>query len=220
MTLKLIRTHFKLIVFSTLVIFCVTISGIIFQGVWRKDPGVTSFDLEILNKVIENRTEFFNNLFIFITNFGDFLYVLLIFLLISAFLLYKRKYLYTSALTLILLGDAFFIFTLKAIVQRARPDVLSAVIKETGFSFPSGHTFISTCFYGLLTYFVFKNVQNLYLKILSIAVGVLIIFLISFSRIYLGVHWFSDVTASFLFSAAFLILMIYFLENRTTKKKT
>ena len=77
-----------------------------------------------------------------------------------------------------------------------------------GYSFPSGHSMASMAFYGLIIYFVIRFVKNRALKIfLSIMLSLLII-LIGMSRIYLGVHYPSDVFAGFVFTVAYLIFYI------------
>ena len=96
---------------------------------------------------------------------------------------------------------------MKFILQRPRPTEYR-IIEETGYSFPSGHSMVSMAFYGLLIYLIYKHIENKYLKWLLISILSLLIILIGFSRIYLGVHYVSDVIAGFLFSIAYLILFI------------
>ena len=94
---------------------------------------------------------------------------------------------------------------LKSILQRPRPTEFK-IINETGYSFPSGHSMISMAFYGFLIYLIYKNVKNKYLKWTSIILLSILIMMIGFSRMYLGVHYVSDVLAGFLFSIAYLIV--------------
>lgn len=96
---------------------------------------------------------------------------------------------------------------LKHIVQRSRPTE-HRIIDESGYSFPSGHSMVSAAFYGFLIYLIYKNVKNKYLKWGLIALLSLLIFLIGTSRIYLGVHYTSDVLAGFLVAISYLIIFI------------
>ncbi|MBQ2836269.1 MAG: phosphatase PAP2 family protein [Clostridia bacterium] len=96
---------------------------------------------------------------------------------------------------------------LKHIVQRPRPTE-HRIIDESGYSFPSGHSMVSAAFYGLLIYLIYKNVKNKYLKWGLITILSLLIFLIGTSRIYLGVHYTSDVLAGFLVAISYLIVFI------------
>ena len=96
---------------------------------------------------------------------------------------------------------------LKRIIARPRP-IEHRLIDETGYSFPSGHSMVSAAFYGFLIYLIYKNVKNKYLKWGLIAILSLLIFLIGTSRIYLGVHYTSDVLAGFLVAISYLIIFI------------
>ena len=94
--------------------------------------------------------------------------------------------------------------TLKSLLQRPRPTGFR-IINETGYSFPSGHSMISMAFYGFLIYLIYKNVKNKCLKFTLIIILFILIISIGLSRIYLGVHYTSDVFAGFLLSIAYLI---------------
>ena len=94
---------------------------------------------------------------------------------------------------------------LKFIIQRPRPTEFR-ILDERGYSFPSGHSMISATFYGFLIYLIYKNVKNKYLKYSLITMLVILILLIGTSRIYLGVHYTSDVLAGFLIAISYLII--------------
>ena len=96
---------------------------------------------------------------------------------------------------------------LKHIVQRPRP-IEFRIIDESGYSFPSGHSMVSTAFYGFLIYLIYKNVKNKYLRNSLMIILSILIILIGTSRIYLGVHYTSDVIAGFLISISYLIIFI------------
>lgn len=101
-----------------------------------------------------------------------------------------------------LLNDAF-----KDIFHRQRPHILR-LVSASGFSFPSGHSMTSMSFYGLLIYIAWNNIDN---KIIKYGVSVLLAFLILFigiSRIYLGVHYASDVLAGFSAGLVWLSVVI------------
>lgn len=96
---------------------------------------------------------------------------------------------------------------LKYIIQRPRPTEFR-LIDESGYSFPSGHSMISAAFYGFFIYLIYKNVKNKYLKWGLVTLLSLLIILIGISRIYLGVHYTSDVLAGFLISISYLIIFV------------
>ena len=94
---------------------------------------------------------------------------------------------------------------LKYTIQRPRPTEYR-IIDESGYSFPSGHSMVSAAVYGFFIYLICKNIKNKYLKFGLIVLLGLLIILIGISRIYLGVHYTSDVLAGFLISISYLII--------------
>lgn len=104
-------------------------------------------------------------------------------------------------------------YILKVIIRRPRP-VVNQLISEIGFSYPSGHSMVGTAFYGLLLYLVYKYVNNKYLKYsLMVLLSIIIIF-VPLSRVYLGVHYTSDVLVGFLISIVYLIFLIDYLKDK------
>ena len=117
----------------------------------------------------------------------------------------------------LLIGTNLVIITilnqiLKSLLQRPRPTGFR-IINETGYSFPSGHSMISMAFYGFLIYLIYKNVKNKYLKFTLIIILFILIISIGLSRIYLGVHYTSDVLAGFLLSIAYLIFYCHVVDK-------
>jgi len=94
---------------------------------------------------------------------------------------------------------------LKNIVQRPRPTEFR-MIQETGYSFPSGHSMVSMAFYGYLIYLIYHEIKNKKLKWTLIVLLSILIVTIGTSRIYLGVHYTSDVLAGFAISVSYLVV--------------
>ena len=101
---------------------------------------------------------------------------------------------------------------LKNIIQRPRPTEFR-IINENGYSFPSGHSMASAAFYGFLIYLIYKKVKNKYLKWTLISLLSILIILIGASRVYLGVHYTSDVIAGILISTSYLIMFISIIKK-------
>ena len=140
----------------------------------------------------------------FITNFGGAIFLTI--LTIILFILIKNKKIGISifANLVIIAGLNQLI---KHILQRPRPTEFR-IIQETGYSFPSGHSMVSMAFYGYLIYLIYKYVKNKYIKWISIVLFSILICSIGVSRIYLGVHYTSDVLGGFCISISYLVIYI------------
>ena len=140
----------------------------------------------------------------FITNFGGAIF--LITLTVILVILIKNKKIGLSIFSNLVIITVLNQL-LKRILQRPRPTEFR-IIEETGYSFPSGHSMVSMAFYGYLIYLIYKYVENKYVKWTSIVLLSILICTIGVSRIYLGVHYTSDVLGGFLVSISYLILFI------------
>lgn len=140
--------------------------------------------------------------------------VLILFCLLIFIFIKKRTYFYLVGLNLI--NTVVLNSALKSIFRRERP--IESIIEESGYSFPSGHSMASLAFYGFLIYLLYKSSIQKKLKIFLITVLVIIIILIGTSRIYLGVHYLSDVLAGFSFTLAYLIIFTKLITNYTKEK--
>ena len=155
------------------------------------------------------RNPILTNVLKIITNLGS--AVALITITILSLIILKNKKI-GLCITINLALSTILNLLLKNIIQRPRPEGYR-LIEETGFSFPSGHSMVNTAFYGLLIYLIIKNVKNQKLQYsLSLLISILILS-IGFSRIYLGVHYTSDVLAGFLISIAYLIVFTTILHD-------
>ncbi len=125
----------------------------------------------------------------------------------------KKKYVFSFWLTLV--GAELTTHWLKNFIMRSRP--LEAFYKEDSFSFPSGHATLAMAFYGFLIYFLTKQTRDWKRKINYLWLGASLIFIVGFSRLYLNVHYFSDVIAGYVVGILWLlmgIIMINWLEKK------
>ena len=124
-------------------------------------------------------------------------------------LLVWRKHYSLAWLIIILVGgSAILNEILKFIFRRARPELLLGGQHLSSYSFPSGHATGSICFYGFLIWLSFHFIKIPWLKWLAIAGAVIMILLVGFSRIYLGVHYPTDVLGGFLSGGSWLIIFL------------
>ncbi len=114
-------------------------------------------------------------------------------------------------------GDALFVSIIKAIDQVARP--INPIVPDTGFSFPSGHSAGVVVFAGVLAYFAWRHWCSTRSRAaVGVGLGVLV-GVVGFDRVYLNVHWLSDVFGGWLFGAfwlSFVIVLFGWLERRGT----
>ena len=140
----------------------------------------------------------------FITNFGGAIF--LIILTVVLVILIKNKKIGLSIFSNLVIITVLNQL-LKRVLQRPRPTEYR-IIEETGYSFPSGHSMVSMAFYGYLIYLIYKYVKNKYIKWISIVLLSLLICSIGISRIFLGVHYTSDVLGGFFISISYLVIYV------------
>ena len=150
-----------------------------------------------------------------ITNLGGAIFLIICAVILLIFIKNKRIgiSICTNLALITVLNQA-----IKALLKRPRPDEYR-IIEETGYSFPSGHSMVSMAFYGYLIYLISQNIKNKYLKYTLIVILSLLIVSIGISRIYLGVHYTSDVLGGFLISISYLIVYTIFSNNFILKKE-
>ena len=104
---------------------------------------------------------------------------------------------------------------LKELFARSRP--MEGVIPAEGYSFPSGHAFASTVFYGMLVYLVWRLTERTWARALAAVVGPLVILAVGLSRVYLNVHYLTDVVAGWLAGAAWLVAVLLVINGVETR---
>ena len=173
------------------------------------------YDSSITEYIISYRSPSLTSYFKFVTNVGDFygyLIVLGIFLVVSLFVFKRWKF--VAQATLVLALATVSNMMLKRFIDRARPGIEHLVSVET-LSYPSGHAMSAMAFYGFLIFLVTKFDIHRIAKVLILTVLVLLILSIGISRIYLGVHFPSDIAGGFIAGfiwVVFCVLVFYLIE--------
>lgn len=201
----------KLTIHILLIVFFVFLFFSILQDYRAYDPLVRA-DVRIVNLFYTFRSDTLTNVMLFFTNLGTWQIVFTGIIVIGFSLFALNLLPYLCALIISVSGGEIIVAVIKNLVQRPRPPSISAFLLDRSFSFPSGHSFIALSFYGLLAYIMYRMSNKKISKMIAIASGIAIIGAIAFSRIYLGLHWPSDVFASFTLGIAWLILIITILE--------
>lgn len=194
---EIIKKNYKWIIFFLLVL----IFGMIAKAVFQKE--IFEFDATIYNFLVNHRNTVLNLIFTGITKQGNALILAILTILCIIFIKDKK---YKILVPINILAITGLNILLKNIFVRPRPDILR-LIEETGYSFPSGHAMASTAFYGLLIYIAHKKIENKKVRNTICVMLTILILMINISRIYVGVHYASDVLAGMCFSIAYLILI-------------
>ena len=155
-------------------------------------------------------------LFLWLTQLGDARTIIVVALSIT-FVLWRHKRLsYKAGFFVTLFSSLAGSYILKALIERARPGLSWNLVIETGYSFPSTHAAVSFAVYGFLAYMALKLMHPISHRLpWTLFLSVLIVF-IGFSRVYLCVHFVSDVLAGFVVGALALWLGVY-VTNRVSK---
>ncbi len=172
-----------------------------------RDPLVEA-DLRIVSLVQMFRAPAFDRIMVFITYLGNWQIVLAGAGLLAIGLALSRRWLWLAALLISIGGGEGLVWGFKSLFHRPRPDLVNALVPAQGPSFPSGHAFVAFAFYGLVAWFVIGRARTLGVKALLSVAAVVAVATIGFSRVYLGVHWPSDVLASYVLGAAWLTALI------------
>lgn len=177
-----------------------------------------NFKIDKLGRLMaNNRTSFLTNFFKIFTYLGSVYFFGFMVLLLLIFVKNKRIGICAG---LNLAVSALAVVLVKYTVRRSRPIYMA--IEEIGYSFPSAHSLLSLAFFGLMVYFVIKYLKNKPIKILLTITLVFVITMLGISRVYLGVHYLSDVLAGFLLGGAILsvnILLYPWFSNFKAKKQ-
>ena len=178
---------------------------------------ITGLDLKILVKIQHLLGFIPLQVPIFISDFGYDLYMLPQLLIIGAVMIKFGRWKEFIGYALITEGVYLSVLILKEIIQRVRPDEIYMKVHKTSFSFPSGHSSVSMFFYLTLIYLINTSVKNKWAKIFIYAFLILWILSVGLSRIYLGVHYPSDVLGGYLVGIfAFLLFYLYSQKIRKT----
>lgn len=148
---------------------------------------------------------------VFITNIGGTRGTAIGVILVGLPLLFTRRWWSAFGLVFAAAGGGIIIFGLKLFFHRARP--VETVIDAGGFAFPSGHAFAAMVFFGYLIHLSFRHFRLAAVQIFITLVGTAMIFLVGSSRVYLNVHWLTDVVGGWLAGFAWLLISILIVRH-------
>src|SRR5215212_549631 len=173
----------------------------------------TKLDDRVFAWLKEHVNERNNDIMQFFTFLGTHLFLIPANLLLIAYFLFIKKHKwYSIKVPALALSSLGLMFLLKNAFNRERPAI--PLLKEAaGLSFPSGHALMSMTFYGLIVYIIFKTVKHKGTRWTLITMLILLILIIGLSRVYLRVHYASDVIAGYCIGFLWLVFAIWLLNK-------
>ena len=197
------------LIYLIIILLLVLISSIVMRS--SLHDKIIIFDKEIIKIVSNNLNNTLVSIFKILTEFGDFVIPCII--LIVLLIIKKNKWI--ALLQACSYGlSGIITYVSKLLAARPRPEI--AIIKiPSSFSFPSGHTLTSIVFYTMLCYLLAYKSKN---RNIYMICGFVFALLIASSRVYLGVHYFSDVLGGLIIAIPCLLMCINIINKNFTKK--
>jgi undecaprenyl-diphosphatase len=179
---------------------------------------IAKLDVWLNQKIILLWSSPLNEIMIFITNIASPLNLFLFSVLLFILLIVKKKWYHLLLLVFGMAGGAIFELLVKFLMQRERP--VNALIDASGYSFPSTHAAMAVIFFSIVLYAFKDDIRNKIVRVLFVSGMTTTVILVGLSRVYLNVHWLSDVIAGFalgIFWLTLLVLVFRFTISMTSK---
>ncbi|MGE7904966.1 phosphatase PAP2 family protein [Peribacillus sp. NPDC094092] len=177
------------------------------------------FDEDVISLVQGIESPLLTDIMKFFTYIGSTGSIIILSLVILFFLYRVLKHrLELILFTAVMVGSPLLNLMVKLFFQRARPD-LHRLIEIGGYSFPSGHAMNAFSLYGILTFLLWRHIRAGWARSLLILFSMMMILSIGISRIYLGVHYPSDIIAGYLAGGCWIAISIWFFQRYQDRRK-
>jgi undecaprenyl-diphosphatase len=186
---------------------CLWLFGGLAEDLLTDDP-LVRLDRAVATYLHSLATPPLTTFFLIITAFGSIGAIVVLGLLVAAVFAWRRRWLSLATWLVAVGGSAVLNQLLKALFARPRPFFEHPLLIETSYSFPSGHAMESFVVYGMLAYFVVLALKSWRARTAVVFASTLLVLLIGLSRMYLGVHYFSDVLAGYAAGGVWLSALI------------
>lgn len=163
---------------------------------------------EVLILLHQHATPALDMIAITLSALGGGLGIMILTGVMSVLMLYHRRYLDVAVFLIVMMGSGFLITILKESFHLPRPDLFPSFVQKIGYSFPSGHSTASVCFYEYLSYLWIEAKPQVKTRWCLASLFLFFPLGVMWSRMYLGVHWFTDVVAGALVATGWVSLCL------------
>lgn len=182
-------------------------------------PVLQSIDVYIMENVPSLHTSWMTEAMLFLAWLGSVNVVAAMTVVLSIILVIRKRSVYAAFFPAIaMIGTGILNTTYKQLINRERPDWLP-LYDPSGYSFPSGHTMAIVSFCGVCIYLSMMYVKSRSKRLIVLILMVTISIFMGFSRIYLGVHFFTDIVGGVLLSISWLCLGIFLTNKFIAREK-
>jgi membrane-associated phospholipid phosphatase len=189
------------------------IFGLLALEVWNHKGGFP-WDVPILMAVHSTARSQLDAIAVTLTQFGSWRFVFPVVVVIGLVFLFQRRWRALTFLLITMIGSGFINRTAKEIMHRVRPNLWESLAPESSFAFPSGHAMMSMTLVATLVFLTWGTIWCS----LTLIVGSLFVVAIAWTRLYLGVHFPSDILAGWMVSIAWVIGVSLILRPHITKE--
>jgi len=181
--------------------------GAISEDSRYREP-LTVADAQLSTWLHTHQTPLLTSAMFVVTSLGSSLIASCIAVVFGLYLIRRRRFYWLAAFLSSVYGGMLLNRILKYVFQRPRPHFDDPLLSLSSYSFPSGHTMTATVVFGVLAAYLFATTQNWRRRVVIVLVASFLILLVGFSRIYLGVHYLSDLLGAMAEGLAWLALCL------------
>ncbi|MBC7457367.1 MAG: phosphatase PAP2 family protein [Bdellovibrionaceae bacterium] len=202
------------VVILVLVLAFLILSSEVHESLNGQKQIISTIDHSLANFFADQRSPAFTEAAINITALGSKWVLSLIVFISAMYLLFLKRYNDSLIFLITAIGAAVLNYYMKNFFEIPRPEIQSRLVEEHGYSYPSGHSQASAAIYLALAFILMKPLRNNKEKMLTLISFLLLIGLIGLSRIYLSVHFFSDVTAGIIAGFFWALTVQLFIKDK------
>jgi len=207
----------------TLGTLLMVVAAWVFSGIADAVSGaemITIIDVDIANWLHSHANPSLTKFMLAITYMHSVAGIIVLSFFFAIVIIWKKEWYWLSALTVTVGGGMLINLFVKHAFHRKRPSFDDPLLLLTTYSFPSGHTAGATLFYGALTTYLFYHIHSWRWRDPIVAIAVLMVLAVGVSRLYLGVHYLSDVLAAIAESTAWLAFSLTTISTLRRRKET